>query len=746
MKKFFCFFLSCIYVAVTAQSVGELKGTVGNATIPLEKAGISLLRTSFSAIADSAGTFEIKNIPAGKYQLLISYVGYENFQQQIEIKAGRATEVIAEIIPLNARLKEIVVTGTMKEVKKIESITPVEVYAQKYFQRNTSSNLFDALKNINGFFSDIDNGVSNTTDVQINGLEGNYTMVLIDGVPAMNGLAGLYALNALPLSIIDKIEVLKGASSTLYGSDAIAGIINIKTKSPAQAPRFSSNVCLNSMLGVNADFSVAFKMKKASSFIAVSGESANYRWDINGDNFTDVPLTNRVNFFNKWSFVRRENRVANIYARYLFEDRIGGEMKPVSELRNSRQYYSEAVRTHQWQAGLQYQLPVSEKVLLQLDYSEHRQQANFGLNLFDGIQRNVFSQLTWSKKIDSVNELLMGACYRLNNYVDNTGLSEDSITGRGKFLHVVGLFIEDELVLSKNHQLLLGARFEYNNQSGPVFTPRVNYKWHSNDESNIIRVGLGTGYRVPNLLNEGFAALNGSRTIVVEEKLNAELALNANAGYTRIQNLSSGILNMEAGVFYTYFFNFINPDYSQDGLIVYQNNKLGAMASGFSMNADFSFHYPLKIGVGFTYTNVFERERNEEGEIEKETPTHVPPFVANFFLSYTFPAPQLSIDWTGNVVSPMLLATVTDDFRPTHSPWFTIQNIQLTKKFNNGIEIYAGLKNFFNFVQKEPILRPFDPFNKNVMVGNPANYRFDTSYGFTSTEGIKGFIGFRYNL
>jgi outer membrane receptor for ferrienterochelin and colicins len=94
----------------------------------------------------------------------------------------------------------------------------------------------------------------------------------------------------------------------------------------------------------------------------------------------------------------------------------------------------------------------------------------------------------------------------------------------------------------------------------------------------------------------------------------------------------------------------------------------------------------------------------------------------------------------------MLLSTVPADNRPSKSPWFTIQNIQLTKKFNNGIEIYAGLKNIFNFIQKEPILRPFDPFNRQTAIDNPNNYTFDTTYGFTSTQGIKGFAGLRYTL
>lgn len=743
-----CVSISCflfLYIGAFAQLVGELTGNVSS-TNSLEKASVTLLKTSFTSASDTNGNFVIKNIPVGKYQLRISYIGYENFQEAIEITAGCATAVNATLIPFNSHLKEIVVTGTLKDVKKSESVTPVEVYTEKFFQRNISSTIYDALKNINGVFADVDNGVSNTTDIQLNGLEGNYTMILIDGVPAINGLAGTYALNTIPMSMIDRIEILKGASSTIYGSDAIAGVINIKTKSPTNAPRFACNVALNSMLIANADFTLAFKIKKANSLVSVSGESNSYRWDLNGDNFIDMPLTNRLNFFNKWSFDRKENLVADIYARYLFEDRIGGEMHSAKELRASNVYYSEAIRTHQWQVGTHYQLPLREKVMLQIDFSEHRQHANYGTKIFDGLQRNGFSQLSWSKKTDAINELLLGVSYRINYYNDNTELSVDSISGHGKLLHIAGAFMEDELLLPKNNQLVIGARFDYNNQSGPIFTPRINYKWHSNDELNTIRIGVGTGYRTPNLLNEGFAALNGSRQIIVHEKLQAEVALNANASYTRIQKLTGGILNAEMNGFYTYFFNFINPDFSEPGYIIYKNNKLGAMAAGFSVNADLTFNYPLKVGVGFTYSHVFEKEKNDNGEIEKEIPTHSPPFVANFFLSYTFAAPQLSIDWTGNVVSPMLLSTVPDDFRPSHSPWFTIQNIQLTKKFSSGIELYAGVKNFFNFIQKEPFLRPFDPYNKNTSVNNPFNYRFDTTYGFTSTEGIKGFVGLRYTL
>lgn len=249
MKHTLLFFILLSFTLSYSQSpAGTIKGTVTAEGTSLELAVVALLKTDHSVTTDSLGSFELKNIPAGKYQIRVSYVGYENHQQQIIVSSRQTTTTAISLIPLSAKLKEIVVTGSLKEVTKLSSVTPVDVYTTKYFQRNPSPTLHEQLANITGIFPDVDNGVSNTTDVQINGLEGNYTMFLIDGVPAMNGLAGVYALNAFPTSLVDKLEIVKGSSSTLYGSEAIAGVINLKTRNPVTGPRVVLNTYLDSKL------------------------------------------------------------------------------------------------------------------------------------------------------------------------------------------------------------------------------------------------------------------------------------------------------------------------------------------------------------------------------------------------------------------------------------------------------------------------------------------------------------------
>jgi outer membrane receptor for ferrienterochelin and colicins len=748
MKQLFtAIFLLWAIVLLAQQETGALHGRVMSGKDTLQQASVMLLKTAFGVSAGKYGEFEIKDIPPGKYQLRITFIGYENFQQEIEIKTGETSIIKAELTPLTSQINEVVVTGNMKEASKLNSVTPIDVYTTQYFQRNPTNNLWDALSFVNGIFPDVDNGVANTSDIQINGIEGNYTETLIDGVPAMNGLAGNYAFTAFPMSIIDKVEVEKGASGTLYGSDAMAGVINIITKNPDNAPTFYTNVELTSYLETSEDLSASFKLKKVSALFSLSGENMNTRWELNPekDGFMDIPLTNRLNFFNKWNIARKDDRVATVYARYLFEDRFGGQMNATRGDIGSNSTYTQWIRTNQWQAGFKYQLPLKEKVMLLGDYSEHYQNAYFGNLYYTGRQRVLFTQLSWTKKVDKQNELLMGVNYRLKYYIDNTQLSDKYITGNGPTSHIAGAFMEDEISIAEGHKLVLGCRFDYNNRVGPFATPRADYKWNSKDEQNVFRFGLGTGYRVPDLFNDGYGAMAQGLKVVIPVRLTPESDLTLNANYTRVQKLPFGILSLDVSAYYTYFMSYIDPDYSVNGEVIYYNSKNGLDAPGFSGSADFVFQFPLKVGISFYYVDVWEVD-TVNGVRVKSWTQHSPHLTTDFYLSYGIPAAGLSLDWTGYVMSPMLLVTENNDYRPATSPWYTIQNIQVTKKFKKGVEIYFGIKNLFNFMQSNPIIRPFDPFNRYVNVNNPNGYVFDTEYGFISNEGIKGFVGFRYTF
>ena len=142
-----------IAIALSAQpGNGSIRGKVTDNGAPLEFASVGLLKTTLAASCDSKGMFLLRDVPPGKYQLKITYIGYENFQQEVTVKEGAETFVQADLVSLSAHLNEIVVTGTMREATKLESVAPVDVYTAKYFERNPENDLWDALSSVNGIF------------------------------------------------------------------------------------------------------------------------------------------------------------------------------------------------------------------------------------------------------------------------------------------------------------------------------------------------------------------------------------------------------------------------------------------------------------------------------------------------------------------------------------------------------------------------------------------------------------------
>jgi outer membrane receptor for ferrienterochelin and colicins len=146
--------------------------------------------------------------------------------------------------------------------------------------------------------------------------------------------------------------------------------------------------------------------------------------------------------------------------------------------------------------------------------------------------------------------------------------------------------------------------------------------------------------------------------------------------------------------------------------------------------------------------DVYQVRDNGASKMEKQTQIQAPKWSGTFSLGKTFAKPSLTIDFTGNWYGPMRLPILPNDFRPEYSPWFCLANIQLTKKTIKGWEFYGGMKNLFNFVPSNPIMRPEDPFDKNVNdpINNPNGYTFDPSYNYAPLQGRKVYVGFRYTL
>jgi outer membrane receptor for ferrienterochelin and colicins len=730
-----------------AQS-GGIRGTVEGGHGPLSSATVMLAKTNYKTAISANGVYQLNAIPAGEYELVISAIGFITQKHPITITGDSIIVLPVQLKEKSGDLDEIVVTGTMKEVRRLDSPVPVEVYTPQYFRKNPTPSLFEAVGLINGVRPQLNCNICNTGDIHINGLEGAYTLILIDGMPIVSSLSTVYGLSGIPNSLVDRIEVVKGPASSLYGSEAMGGVINVITKNPDQSPLLSVDAFGTSWQEYNIDASVKLGNKKVQSLWGVNYFNYQHPLDKNGDGFTDVTLQDRVSIFNKWNFVRKENRRASLAARFVNEDRWGGQMNWNKTMRGSDSIYGESIYTRRWELIGLYQLPVKEKIMMQFSYNWHHQNSWYGYTPYMATQQVGFLQAYWDKELGKRHNLLLGGTYRYTWYDDNTPATSaaDGLKNMPAKTPLPGIFIQDEWKFSPRQTLLAGYRYDNDKYHGSIHSPRLAYKF-SPDPRNTFRASFGTGFRVVNLFTEDHAALTGARKVVIEEELKPERSFNGNLNYVAKLPAADFLLGIDVTGFYSYFTNKITGDFDQDpNEIIYANLNGHAISRGISLNTDFTFYFPLKLLAGVTYADVYQLDDEGNGSV-KTTQLHAPKWSGNYLLSYTFPG-SFTLDFTGVFTGPMRLPVQPKDYRPGYSPWFSIANIQLTKKFNNGMEVYGGVKNIFNFVPQYALIRSFDPFDKTASdpVTNPNGYTFDTEYNYAPLQGVRAYAGIRYTL
>lgn len=754
MKNLLLFFI-LIPIIINSQNV-EIKGTINSEYGELSYASVSILDSNIGTITDEKGNFKLKANLSKHKILFISFLGHISkkiYLNDPKINLQNLKIVLEEDIN---GLNEIVITGTLKDEYITESAVKVNVITTKKinsFLPSGGANITKIVQLVNGAQEVIACGVCYTNSISINGLEGPYTSVLLDGIPMYGNLASVYGLNGIPNMIIDRLEIVKGPSSTLYGSEALAGVINIITKNPKEQPLLSLDIQGTSHKESFTNLAFTPQIGKSFGYFGINWDRKNDYDDYNNDGFGDDINLDRFSIFNKWNIYRNSAKEFIISARYYFEDRRNGIKDYLKNnnykiIRGDNKIYGESIYTNRFEIFGKYEFAFTEGFELNYSYSKHDQNSYYGADYYEAKQNIFFAQFTLDRNYRK-HDLLIGLSIKNNLYDDNTIATESIKNGviinKDSNQFIPGLLVQDQYKPSEKISLIGGLRIDNYKEHGFIYAPSFHIKYNPGQWLSL-RLNAGTGFRLVNLFTEDHAFITGQREVKILEDLKPErsksIIFNTNYIYTGL----SGSGNIDIDLFYTYFSNKIIPNYNNQNFIIYENSDGYAYSKGISGALNHTFLNGIAFSLSFNHQIV--RYTQYQNSIKSlNDMEHSPKWSGGLNLKFPINK-RWSLNSSSNYFGVMQLPKVyemnndgliSSQPRETKSRPFSIHNININGLLKNKNEIYFGILNAFNFRQKEsPLVGYNDPnYNKGF---SPF---FDTSYAYAPNHGREVFIGYR---
>ncbi|MEO0559011.1 MAG: TonB-dependent receptor [Bacteroidota bacterium] len=749
--------LLSLLLATTA-SAQTVEGVVSSdgETIPL--ATVRVVDTALGTAANADGEYRITLPEAGTYALRFTAVGYAPEDREVAVAAGETVMLNVELAAATLDAGAIVVTGTLEQLGVRESPVKVDVLPAAFLKTTPSVNIMEVIGRVNGLYEQIDCGVCYTNNIRINGIDGPNTAVLIDGAPVMSSLAMVYGLNGISPILIDQIEVVKGPMSTLYGSEALGGVINIITKDPATTPTLSSNVFTTTRGDVAGEIAVVPLRGQTNALLSGTVLYNDAFQDNNNDGFSDFTQDTRLSLFGKLTQSDAQGfERASLIAKGYYEDRAAGLASffdNVSGLRGSDEIYGESIYTRRGE--LIGSLNLRPDLKLQASAAYHDQDSFYGDTGYEATQADGFGQLIYTPETEGTtldgHNILVGAALRAIRYDDNsgaTGLFDED----GNLLEntpddriVPGLFVQDDWRVSEQLRLLGGFRADLQPNYGVIPSPRAAVKFQPT-VTTTARLNVGTGFRIVNLFTEDHSAYSGSRATLIVEDLEPERSVSATASVQQIIGSQSPV-TVDLDVFWTEFSNKIEPDYSVPGEIRYENLDDGATTRGVSLQVQGALGRNVRYAVGGTLLDVFV-----EGDDGVTRPLE---FAADYLGSatVTWDAPAgLEFDYTTQLTGPMRMPEYGDEVAAEYeaatgepllleSPVYSIHNVQIKRDFQFGGQlatVLLAVENVLDYTQPSPLVGYYD--------GNPGfGETFDTAYVYGPIVGRRFTAGVRLTL
>lgn len=708
----------------------QLKGHVIDAKTGehLSYVTVAVKNSTIATASDASGHFTLKNLRPGSYTIVAQTVGYTTLEKIIDLTEGQSLDVEFDLQPADMKLSEVVVSANRNEIKRKEASVVVGVLDTKLFDTSNSCNLAQGLNFQSGLR--VENNCQNCgfQQVRINGLEGPYSQILIDSKPIFSSLAGVYGIEQIPTNMVDRVEVVRGGGSALFGSNAIGGTINIITKE-ALYNSFSIGNTFSLIDGDSPDNVVTMN----ASLVTDDQKAGIYmfgmmrdrkEWDANGDDFSELGKLNSETFgFRGYYKPSIFSKLTLEYHR-INEYRRGGDSLhlPPHEVQ-----VAEMARHNINGGGINYQL-------LSKDYKHkfniYTSLQHTGRDTYYGADYNpdaygntdnltLASGLQYAYNFDNLWFMPAQLTGGLEFNYDNL---HDEMLGYGRDLkqvtRIYGAYFQNEWK-DDRFTFLLGARLDKHNLiNNTIFSPRINFRY-SPIYNMSLRASYAAGYRAPQTFDEDLhiTAVNGGVTFIHNaDNLKPEYSHSLSASVDYTFEIGSWGFNILADGFYTFLDDvFYLKEIGTDGdgnLIKERHNGTdGATVRGVNLEFKMIPATWAQIQGGLTLQKSTYKEALDWAEDETVEPTkkmlRTPDTYGYFTASLNPHKPfvtSLSGIYTGRMYVPHFEGYI-DYNELKHTPRYFDFSLKLAYNFKISkditLQLNGGIQNMFNAFQKD---------------------------------------------
>jgi outer membrane receptor for ferrienterochelin and colicins len=726
--RFIIFFISLTWLhAIDAQN---LSGNVlDQQQKGIQGVVVTWMGTAIGTTTNENGFFRIPRQSEHRF-LVLSLVGYN--RDTFEIPENEIFSIINLTEGIQLKAVEVEGSRNSNTFSRINTLN-VEGLEKKEFKKAACCSLSESFQTSNAVDLSYTNAATGTKEIQFLGLRGLYTQLLLENRPAFSGILSTMGYELIPGTWLDRVDIQKGASTTMYGAQSMAGAINVQLKKPHDDFPVYANLFgdFHGRMEANLHLNKKWSEKNASG-IYINGTIHDAVNDHNGDSFQDDARVNRINglirntfFSNTWE--------GQLNVQGTYEKRNSGQLINESPYKINQEISHFNLFGNLGYVNFKQELQNTGSIY---DLSYSKINSFFGTNKYDAEEKRVFFQIFYNQPFkDGMHQFMMGPSFKYNEaeeiYRSDTIQYKETVLGA-----FMDYSFRNNLHLDNSFSLTISQRLDVVNGDRALYMPRINARFLFADDWTL-RASAGRGYRFARLYSDHTALFATSKSWNIQTPPEIETSWNTGLNVVGKPYLNGKELTINVDAYYTWFSDQLIVDLDEDYSTIHVYNLKGR---SFAFQTIATIAYPvhdrINVKIGGKYT-----DSQSEFMSGMRQNLLVPKYRGLVSLDFESGNKKWLWNVTSVYVGKMRLAdkvNVPHEFIHNHEGYsddYILMQTQLNFT-HKAWEFYTGIENILNYTQHNAI----------IDANNPTGIYFNAAEVYAPVSGIKPYIGIKWKL